>query len=133
MQNNLRELAKQGVQLPDQVQGFVLLRRANLSTQARIAIMTLAGNSLSLGDVRKACKRYADEFLRDPKEHDVRGSHTVYVSQAKQALVKSEEQEGDTDVETALAALAHRKATLELEETDVQEMLLAFKESRQLR
>ena len=68
--------------------------------------MTLAGNSLSPGDVRKACKRYADEFLRDPKEHDVRGSHTVCVSQAKEALVKSEEQEGDTDVKTALAALA---------------------------
>ena len=75
VQNNVRELAKQGVQLLDQVQGFLLLRRANLSTQSRIAIMTLAGNSLSLGDVRKACKRYADEFLRDPKKHDVRGSH----------------------------------------------------------
>ena len=53
-QSNVRELAKQGVRLPDQakqgvrlpdqVQGFILLRRANLSTQARIAIMTLAGN-----------------------------------------------------------------------------------------
>ena len=41
VQSNVPELAKQGVRLPDQVQGFVLLRRANLSTQARIAIMTL--------------------------------------------------------------------------------------------
>ena len=118
MQNNVRELVKQGVQLPDQVRGFLLLRRANLSTQARIAILTLAGNSLSLGDVRKACKRYADEFLRYPKEHDVRGSHTVCVSQAKEAPVKSEEQEGDTDVETALAAVAQESDT-DLEETDV--------------
>ena len=68
--------------------------------------MTLAGNSLSFSDVRKACKRYADEFLRDPKEHDTRGPHTVYVSQAKEASVTAEEQEGDSDVETALAALA---------------------------
>ena len=83
VQSNVRELAKQGVRLPDQVQGFLLLRRANLRTQARIAIMTLAGNSLSFSDVRKACKRYADGFLRDPKEHDTRGPHTVYVSQAK--------------------------------------------------
>ena len=83
VQSNVRELAKQEERLPDQVQGFLLLRRANLSTQARIAIMILAGNSLTFGDVRKACKRYADEFLRDPKEHDARGSHTVYVSQAK--------------------------------------------------
>ena len=72
--------------------------------------------------MRKAWKRYADEFLRDPKEHDVRGSHTVYVSQAKEALVESEEQEGDTDVETALAALAQESDT-DLEETDVQGIL----------
>ena len=69
--------------------------------------------------MRKAWKRYADEFLRDPKEHDVRGSHTVHVSQAKEALVESEEQEGDT---TALAALAQESDT-DLEETDVQEIL----------
>ena len=117
------------MQLPDQVQGFLLLRRANLSTQARIAIMTLAGNSLSLGDVTKACKRYADEFLRDPNEHDVRGSHRVYVSQAKEALVHSEEQEGDTDVETALAAPAQESDT-DLEETDAQEILLAKKRDK---
>ena len=48
--------------------------------------------------------------------------HTVYVSQAKEALVKSEEQEGDTDVETALAALAQESDT-DLEETDVQKIL----------
>ena len=76
VQSNVRELAKQGVRLEDQVQGVLLLRRANLSTQACIAIMTLAGNSLSFSDLRKACKRYADEFLRDPKEHDTRGPHT---------------------------------------------------------
>ena len=71
--------------------------------------MTLAGNSLSFSDVRKACKRHADEFLRDPKEHDTRGLHTVNVSQAKEASVAAEEQEGDSDVETALAALAGGK------------------------
>ena len=125
VQSNVRELAKQGVRLPDQVQESLLLRRANLSTQARIAIMTLAGNSLSINDVRKACKRYADEFLRDPKEHDTRGPHTVYVSQAKGASVAAEEQEGDSDVETALAALAG-ESDIDLEATDVQE-------SRQLR
>ena len=97
-------LAKQGVRLPDQVQGFLLLRRANLSTQARIAIVTLAGFSLSFSDVRKACKRYADD-----KEHDTRGTHTLCVSQARAASVGSEEQEGDSDVETALAALAGEK------------------------
>ena len=80
--------------------------------------MTLAGNGLSFGDVRKACKRYADEFFRDPKEHDAAGPHTVYVSQSKDASVTAEEQEGDTDVETALAALAD-EIDIDLEETDV--------------
>ena len=94
--------------------------------------MTLASNNLSFSDVRKACKRYADEFLRDPKEHDTRGPHTVCVSQAKGASVTAEEQEGYSDVETALAALA-RESDTDLEESDVQETLLAYKESRQLR
>ena len=85
VQSNVRELAKQRVRLPEQVEGFLLLRRADLSTQARIAIMTLAGNSLSFSDVRKACKRHADEFLRDPKEHDAHKSHTICVSEAKEA------------------------------------------------
>ena len=80
VQSNVRELAKQGVRLPDQVQGVLLLRRANLSTQARIAIITLAGNSWSFSDVRKAGKRYADEFLRDPKEQDTRGTNCLHVA-----------------------------------------------------
>ena len=130
VQSNVRELAKQGVRLPDQVQGFLLLRRANLSTQARIT--TLASNSLSFGDVRKASKRYADEFLRDPKERDARGPHTVHVSQAKEACVAAEEQEGDSDVETALAALAGESGTIWKKPT-FQETLLAHKESRHLR
>ena len=101
LQSNVRELAKQGARLPDQVHRFLLLRRAKLRTQAPSAIVTLAGNSLSFCDVRQA---YADEFLRDPKEHDTRGRHTVRVSQARAASVGSEEQEGDSDAETALAA-----------------------------
>ena len=68
--------------------------------------MTLAGNSLSFSVVKKTCKRYADEFLRDPKEHDTRGPHKVFVSKAKEASVTAEEQEGDSDAETALAVLA---------------------------
>ena len=82
--------------------------------------------------MRKACKRYADESLRDAKEHDTRGPHTDYVSQAKEASVTAEEQEGNSDAETALAALAG-ESDIDLEETDVQEILLACKESQLLR
>ena len=60
------------------------------------------------------------------------GPHTVYVSQAKEASVTAEEQEGDSDVETALAA-PNEDNDNDLEETDVQEVLLAYKESRELR
>ena len=58
--------------------------------------------------------------------------HTAYVHKQKGASVTAEEQEGDSDVETALAALAG-ESDIDLEETDVQEILLAHKESRQLR
>ena len=48
------------------------------------------------------------------------------------ASVGLEEQQGDSDVETALAALA-RESDFDLEEADVEDTLLAYKESRQLR
>ena len=57
------------------------------------------------------------------------GSHTAHVSQAKEALI---EQEEDIDLETALAASLPESDT-DLEETDVQEIPQAYKESRQLR
>ena len=62
-------------------------------------------------------------------EHDVDGPHTAYVSQIKEALV---EQEEDIEPEIALAALELESDTV-LEETDVREIPLAYKESRQLR
>ena len=62
-------------------------------------------------------------------EYDVDGSHTAYVSQAKEALI---EQKEDIDQETALAALELESDT-DLEETDVWEIPLAYKEPRQLR
>ena len=62
-------------------------------------------------------------------EYDVDGSHTAYVSQAKETLL---EQEEDIDLEIALAALELESDT-DQEETDVQEIPLAYKESRQLR
>ena len=54
-------------------------------------------------------------------EHEVDGSHTANVSQAKEALI---EQEEDIDVETALEAMKLESDT-DLEETDVQEIPLA--------
>ena len=59
----------------------------------------------------------------------VEGSHTAYALLAKEALI---EQEEDIDLETALPALELENDT-DLEETDVQEIPLSNKESRQLR
>ena len=61
--------------------------------------------------------------------YDVDGSHTAYALQAKEALVELAE---DIDLETALAALELESDT-DLEETDVQEIPLAYKKPRQLR
>ena len=80
--------------------------------------------------MRKAFNGFADEFYEIPKEHDTREPHTVYVSQAKEASFAAEEQEGDSDVETAALA---GESDIDLEETDVQEILLAYEESRQMR
>ena len=73
-------------------------------------------------------------FCETPKEHDSYESHTIYVSQTKEARAATEDhaQDGYTDVENALAALNEDDST-DLEETDVQKILLAYKESRQLR
>ena len=60
-------------------------------------------------------------------EYDVDGSHTAYALQAKEALI---EQEEDIDLETALAALELESDT-DLEETDVQEIPLAYKKPRE--
>ena len=73
---------------------------------------------------RKKVRRWL-LFTRTPAQ--LQGPHVlVYVSQTKEELLKSEEQEGDTDVETALAA---QESDTDLEETDVQEILLAYKGS----
>ena len=132
VESNARELAKQGARLPDQVQGFLLPRRANLSTQARKTIMTLANNSLSFSDVRKACKRMLMSFYEIPKNTTHVGYTQSNVSQARAASAGSQEQEGDSDVETVLAALVG-ESDIDLEETNVQEILLACEVSRQLR
>ena len=71
-------------------------------------------------------------FARSQGTRHTWATHTVYVPQAKVASVASEEQEGDSDVETALAARAG-VSDIALGQTDVQELLLACKQSRQLR
>ncbi|CAE7207895.1 GIP [Symbiodinium sp. CCMP2592] len=49
--------------LPSEVLGWLLLRRANLGTQARLSVQAAAGNSLRLEDIEKALRGMEDELL----------------------------------------------------------------------
>ena len=75
--------------------GFLLLRRANLSTQARNAIITLAGNSLSLSNVMKACKRYADEFYEIPR-NTIHVGHTLSLCRGQERQVLGQKNRKET-------------------------------------
>ena len=97
VQSKVRELAKQGVRLPDQVHGFLLLRRANLSTQASHCHHDAGSKQLVIWRCEEGVQALG--VCEIPKQHDARGTHTVYVSQAKEASVAAQEQEGDSDVE----------------------------------
>ena len=71
-------------------------------------------------------------MLMIPRKTTHVGHIQSFMSRARAASAWSEEQEGGSDVETALEALAG-ESDVDLEETDVQEILLAYKELRQLR
>ena len=49
--------------LPSEVLGWLLLRRANLGTQARLSVQAAAGNSLRLEDIEKALRGMEDELI----------------------------------------------------------------------
>ena len=129
VQCNVRELAKQGVRLPDQVQGFPSTTSGEREHASPHCHHDTDGQQLVFWGCEEGVQT---PRRRASEEHDAHKSHTVNVSQAKDARAAKDEQEGDTDVETAPAALNEDNDT-NLEETDVQEMLLAYKESRHLR
>ena len=113
---------------PAQLQGPHVLSR--LTGPARDACDELELEDVATADgINMILNTLAEAFQG---EYDVDGSHTAYALQAKEAFVESEEQEENIDVETALTALEQESDT-DLEETDVQEIPLAYKEPRQLR
>ena len=72
-------------------------------------------------------QKKGEEFFGETKEHESYKLHTVCVSQAKEARTLTEDHDqddGDTNVENALAALNKDDST---------ERLLAYRDSRQLR
>ena len=110
---------------PAQLQGPHVLSR--LTGPAWDACDELEPGGASTADGAKMILDALAEAFQD--EYDVDGPHTAYVSQMKEALF---EQEEDIDLETAIAALELESDT-DLEETDVQEIRLAYKKPRQLR
>ena len=110
---------------PAQLQGPHVLSR--LTGPAWDACDELEPEDVATADgVNRILDTLAEAFQ---DEYDVDGPHTACVSQVKAALI---EQDEEIELEIALAALAQEGDT-DLEETDVQEMPLACKESRQLR
>ena len=49
--------------LPPEVLGWLLLRRANLPTSARLSIQAAAGNSLLFTDIERAMRAMEDELM----------------------------------------------------------------------
>ena len=120
----------------EKVRRWLLFTRAPAQLQGSHVLRRLTGpawdscDELELEDVDTADGAHmildtlAEAFQG---EYDVDGSHAAHASQAKEALI-----EQDMDLETALAALELESDT-DLEETDVQQITLAYKEPRQLR
>ena len=71
VQSNVRELAKQGVRLPDQVQGISSATSSGPELSGPHCHHDTGKQQLVTWRCEEGVgKRYADEFLRDPKEHD---------------------------------------------------------------
>ena len=58
--------------------------------------MTLASNNLSFSDVRKTCKRYAEQFLRVSKLNTTHVGHTQSVCHRQKEQVLRQRNRKDT-------------------------------------
>ena len=134
VENSFRRLDRLKVSLPDEVKGFLALRKSGLKPDARVAVLSLTGGSLVMDKVRIALKRYADEYLREPAG----SSKTVYAAQAEDyadedteafALADEVEKHMEEEIEGALVAL-NQGPDDDYEEDDAAEILLAYKEAR---
>ena len=53
--------------LPEEVLGWLLLRRSNLSSGSKLSIQAAAGNSLKFNDIERAMRQQEDELLHNEK------------------------------------------------------------------
>ena len=119
-----RKLREQGVTLPDEVQGWFMLRKLHLDTNQEAMILTATRGSFKIGDVSQAVRA----ILANTK-----GTHKT---NQKDTFVVTDEQDRDTDVgwdedQELLQVLA-----AELQENDnyeEEELLDTFESYKQVR
>ena len=62
--------------LPEEVLGWLLMRRSNLTSQSKLAIQAAAGNSLRFADIERAMRQQEDELLQHERKHGGHGRHS---------------------------------------------------------
>ena len=63
------------VVLPEEVLGWLLMRRSGLSSQAKLAIQAASGNSLKFTDVERAMRLQEEELLHPERARPPHGRH----------------------------------------------------------
>ena len=82
--------------LPEEVLGWLLLRRSGLPPQARLSVQASAGNSLKFADVEKAMRLQDDELLSQEKNRQPHKGRSYWVEKdGAWGLVLQEEEEWD--------------------------------------
>ena len=56
--------------LPEEVLGWLLLKRSGLSSAARLSIQAAAGNSLKFADIERAMRQQEDELLQQERQRN---------------------------------------------------------------
>lgn len=61
--------------LPEEVLGWLLLRRSGLSSSSKLSVLAAAGNSLRFSEIERAMRQQEDELLHAERQRSVPGTH----------------------------------------------------------
>lgn len=64
--------------LPEEVLGWILMRRSGLPSASKLSIQAAAGNSLKFSDVEKAMRQQEDELLQQERQRGQTSRHRSY-------------------------------------------------------
>ena len=98
--------------LPEEVLGWLLLRRSGLSSSSKLSIQAAAGNSLKYSDIERAMRQQEDELLhaerqKAPQAHQ-RGQRTYWLeSEGQWGLLMDEPEDWDNPAEELVHWVDH--------------------------